>query len=197
MITYRPSNFYLLNFVTDQRPTKFWNASDDYLSLFNNNTWGGFGLLSIQVINKAAFIEFYKSNIDYNLCQPVTISFYGLFYLNGMMCFDIVAITHHAGDYSWKDKALQVASVYLFDSILELKKYRVDNVYDKIISRLKTLDYFCRSSVLHILEHFDYRYALRLYHENLLGCVFYRTLKNSLITKCFMMWMKIKGDRRL
>ena len=196
LITNSPCKFYLLNFVTDQSPKAYWNISEDYLSLFNEETWGGFGLLSVQVINKAAFTDFYNSNINYNLCQPVAISLYGLFYLGGKMCFDIVAITHHAGDYSWKNRALQVASVYLYDSISELKKYGVDDVYDNIISRLKKLDYFCRSSVLHIIKNLDYRYALRLYNGNLLGCVFYLTLKRGIKNKCFKMWMKFKNNRQ-
>lgn len=172
-----PKSFYLLNFRTDQSTDVYWRKSDNNLSLFNNETWGGFGLLSVQVLKKSDFAEFYKTTkSSYNLCQPVAVSFYGLVYLDGMICFDIISITHHVGDYSWADRSLQVGSVYLYDSLIELRKFGNIENYKQVITTLKGLKSFSILSVIHILKNRDISYAKRLYKGNLLLFVLFTML---------------------
>jgi glycosyltransferase involved in cell wall biosynthesis len=172
-----PRSFYLLNFVTDDNSELFWRESNDYLSLFNDKTWGGFGLLSTQVLKKESFKDFYLFSKDrYNLCQPVAVSLYGLVYLNGIICYDIVAITHHIGDYSWKNKTLQVGSVYLYDSIKVLEIYGSDKKYQEIITALKKMHGFCTCSFIHIIRNKDFKYAQRLFKDNLLGYILLRAI---------------------
>lgn len=177
LIENRPKEFYLLNFKTSQSTKLYWEDFDNTLSLFNDKTWGGFGLLSVQVLRRKTFSDFYKvTKSKYNLCQPVAVSLYGLVYLNGIICYDIVAITHHIGDYSWKNKTLQVGSVYLYDSIKVLEIYGSDKKYQEIITALKKMHGFCTCSFIHIIRNKDFKYAQRLFKDNLLGYILLRAI---------------------
>lgn len=186
--------FYLLNFKIEGNNYPYWCKNDDYLSLFTDNTWGGFGLLSIQILKKSKFDNFYTNTIgSYNLCQPVAVSLYGLYYLKGMMCFDIIAITHHAGDYSWQDRYLQVGSVYLYDSVRLLRCCGNEETYKIIIASLKRLNHFCELSFIYIMKTRDFKYVHKLYSDKLLFTVVVKTpirvfvskIKNIFKKRCY------------
>lgn len=179
-----PRSFYLLNFVTDDNSELYWRESNDYLSLFNDKTWGGFGLLSAQVLKKESFLGFYSSSKDrYNLCQPVAVSLYGLLYLDGKICFDVISIKHHVGDYSWKKDAMRVYSVFLLDSILVLKSYKLDEIFHQIINRLKNMDIFYTNSLLYLIKMKDRNYLYSLFKEGLLPAVLFKGTKSILKSK--------------
>lgn len=161
-------DFYLLNFKLDTNPNAlYWQKESDYLSLFNSKTWGGFGLLSAQVLKKEVFHDFYygtKSN--FNLCQPVSVSLYGLFYLDGEILFENAYLTHHVGDYSWASRALEVSSVYLFYSICSLKGYG-DTTYRNIQNQAVSTNIMAGASLRYILKYKDFKYVKDLIREGL------------------------------
>lgn len=159
-------SFYLLNFKTERNgqvsDISYWNRHQSNRECFKSN-WGGFGLLSAQILKKQDFNDIYKKNaVKYNLCQPVAISLYGLFIKKGRIVKEEIFLTHHAGDYSWAKYALQVASIYNFDAIddlediISLKEKKV--LYDIVISNNKIRS----SCVLYILKYRDVKFLFRL-----------------------------------
>lgn len=172
-------NFYLLNFSTDLSTDLYWKPVNEYDSLLNDNSWGGMGLLSAQVLKKDCFVNFYESSLStYNLCQPVAVSLYGLLYLNGMVGFDYAYLQHHVGDYSWKKDSVKVYGIFLLESIQLLKQYNNEDVYIKILSRLKKMNIFCANSLLYIAKVHDIKYLRKLKEEGLLWAV----LKNGVMS---------------
>lgn len=163
-------DFYLLNFKLDTSPgSLYWQYDSDYLSLFNSKTWGGFGLLSAQVLRKQAFREFYYSTkADFNLCQPVAVSLYGLFYLKGEVLFDKAHLKHHVGDYSWAPRALEVSSVYLYYSIRLLKRYGEGRKYREILNQAVSTNIMAGASIRYILKSRDFRYMRDLKNDRIL-----------------------------
>lgn len=175
-------DFYLLNFRLDTNLSDYyWHKTSDILSLFNTETWGGFGLLSAQVLKKEVFSEFYYSTQQsFNLCQPVAVSLFGLFYLNGEILFDKAHLTHHVGDYSWASREIEVKSVYLFESLCLLKKYGV-NVFKEILNHSVTSGFMAIASVRYILNTNDKKYIASLRKEG----VYFKLWRTAL--KCYFL----------
>ena len=162
-------DFYLLNFKLDTNPNVlYWQKESDYLSLFNSKTWGGFGLLSAQVLKKEVFHEFYYSTkSNFNLCQPVSVSLYGLFYLDGDILFENAHLTHHVGDYSWASRALEVSSVYLFYSICLLKGSVEATTYRNIQNQAVSTNIMAGASLRYIIKNKDFKFVKDLIREGL------------------------------
>lgn len=162
-------DFYLLNFKLDTNPNVlYWQKESDYLSLFNSKTWGGFGLLSAQVLKKEVFHEFYYSTkSNFNLCQPVSVSLYGLFYLDGDILFENAHLTHHVGDYSWASRALEVSSVYLFYSICLLKGSGEATTYRNIQKQAVSTNIMAGASLRYIIKNKDFKFVKDLIREGL------------------------------
>lgn len=172
-------DFYCLNFRLDTSPDRlYWNQTDDVLSLFESKTWGGFGLLSVQVLKKDAFRSFYNSTRkDFNLCQPVAVSLYGLFYLSGEILFNKAHLTHHVGDYSWASKEVEVNSVYLFQSVCLLKDYGDEELFKKILNKIVSSNFMAKASVRYMIMTKDKQYITALRNEGVFIRVLYTALK--------------------
>lgn len=166
---------YLLNFRTDIDDNDYWKKTSNYLSLLNDKTWGGWMLLSVQVLKKSSFDGFYKRTMNsYNLCQPLAVSLYGLIYLKGELCFDICAVTHHVGDYSWKKYALQINSIYLYSSIRILRDYNEGFLYSNILEALKKLTPFLIYSFVYLLKFRDLDFLRKLHEDSLLSRIIFK-----------------------
>lgn len=179
-------DFYLLNFSLDNNMSSlYWNKTNDYFSLFKLKTWGGFGLLSAQVLRKEIFRDFYYSTKSkFNLCQPVAVSLYGLFYLDGEILFDRTHLTHHVGDYSWASKATEVSSVYLYYSIGLLRNYGDPNLYKKILKKAISENIMAGSSMRYIIRSRDFRFARDLFCDGILFYMIKLCLNNYIKRKC-------------
>ena len=182
--TFSNRNFYLLNFSTENnniinKAPYFPEDTQDYYTLINDNTWGGFGLLSVQVLQKDKFSEiFSNTELMKNLCMPVTVSFYGLFHLNGYLDLKNKYVVHHVGDYSWQPQAIKVFSIFLFDAITELKNLGLDiNIYKIIKNRLIEMNNFRISSIKYTIKNLDIAYIRKLKNEKLLYSLILRTIK--------------------
>lgn len=171
LIKERKKDFYMLNFRTEQNDKvskyNYWSPTDHVLELFNDKTWGGFGLLSVQVLKKSLFTCLYNEKSDYNLCQPVAISLYGLVELHGMIDFSKSYVIHHVGDYSWQKESIKVGSIYLFQALQSLRDKTTRENYIKIIDTLGKCTYFCYCSAKYYIQTRDKAYIRQLHQEHI------------------------------
>lgn len=172
--------FYLLNFNVESNGKlvtfQYFTKCDSYFDLITDQSWGGLGLLSIQIIDRLSFKAIYEDNIQAkNLCQPVAVSMFGLFHLDGYVDFDNIYVTHHQGDYSWQNESLKVFSIYLFDSIISLIKYGVKPTLQiKILQTFSKTIFFPNALIRYIIKHRDFNLLFRLF-KNQIG---FKILKN-------------------
>lgn len=113
--------FYLLNFKVESngKPDIFayWQAGCSPKDCFKQN-WGGFGLLSAQILKKEIFEELFNhTKKTYNLCHPVAYALYGIFLKGGEMITSDIFLLYHSGPSSWVTYSLEVGSIYNFEAI--------------------------------------------------------------------------------
>lgn len=180
LIKERKKDFYMLNFRTEQNDklsgSNYWSPNDHLLELFNDKTWGGFGLLSVQVLKKSLFTCLYNDKSDYNLCQPVAISLYGLVQLQGMIDFSKTYVIHHVGDYSWQKESTKVGSIYLFQALQSLKDKTTRENYVKILDVLSRCTCFCCYSAKYCIQTRDKTYIRQLRQEHIADRVLSKAL---------------------
>ncbi len=184
-------DFYLLNFnleVDGKIEGLYWQPSEKYESRYVDGQTGGFGLLSVQVLKKEKFIDLYAlKEKEYNLMQPVAVSMYGLFYLEGMMLFDKAYVTHHVGDYSWIGRYTEVQSVCLYKALISLQYYVSASVLDKMLSMVFSTRIFKRESFKYVCKTKDRWYIHELRRRKIFwkivgeGILLYY---NKIINKC-------------
>lgn len=187
LIETKKSSFFLLNFsleVNGEIKDKYWLECRDYINLFSDDKWGGLGLLSIQVLNREYFKSIYFNNFESNnLCQPITISLYGLFFIDGYVDFSRSYVTHHVGNYSWEKNTLKVYSLYLFRAVVVLKKYSSNrDKYKAVYESLLRIENFSISSVKYLLKNIDITYLYMLIKNRALKTivkVYFRNLLNK------------------
>lgn len=158
--------FYLLNFRVEHdnkiSESSYWDRRHNDIECFESN-WGGFGFLSAQILKKDVFNKIYARRVEeYNLCQPVAISLYGIFKKGGRIIKEDTFLMHHVGDYSWAKYALQVGSIYNFDAVDDLEEYITPEEKKMFYDILFSNNYIRTTCIKYILKKKDLKFFMRL-----------------------------------